>query len=126
MIRQFARSMLILTLALILGAGAALQNAAQAAAGVDLVAMVICGEGGDTTVYVDASGNPVDPARHCPDPCAACILAAGYDVPGATAILVAPGDMSRRMMRPAQGDLTMGPRAIPALARGPPTGEVPE
>ena len=88
-------------------------------AGHGLTEMVICADGVEKTISVDASGTPVEPAdcTHCPD----CL-------PGMTALLAAsPGQSARRGVarraptQPFTAQVTTeAPRLYPA--RAPPLG----
>ncbi len=116
-------TLLTLILALALGVGAPLRAVALGShAG--LTAMVICSGDETRTVYLDATGNPVDPAEACPrDHCDACLPSASADT-SAPAALPAPQDGARALValpRPDGPDLR---RPSLVQARGPPAKDL--
>lgn len=116
------RSLLLLILALAIGVGG---SARAYAHGRDtgLLEMVICGEEGPRTVYLDAAGNPADPDRTCcSGPCLDCTLAGVVDLPVPAALPIPP-DRTRMLAAASVPDQPIRRRAGPAMARGPPSRE---
>jgi hypothetical protein len=115
-------TLLTLILALALGASGPMRAFAHGhQAG--LTAMVICGEDGATTVYLDAAGNPVDPHGTClADSCTDC-MTSGPTVLGAFVTLPVPPGQARALLPQFGPDRTVPRWTSPAKARGPPTGE---
>ena len=89
------------------------QSAGQSAG---LTEMVICSDGVARTVFVDASGVPVDhAAHHCPD----CLLALDQPRPLAVPVRIAP--VALAAVAPALADDAETPRPVRAAPpRGPP------
>jgi hypothetical protein len=114
--------LLTLILALALGASGPVRAFAH---GHDagLTAMVICGEDGATTVYLDAAGSPVDPQGTClADSCTDCITCAPVAL-GAIVALPAPPGHARALALPTDSERLVPRWTSPAKARGPPNGD---
>lgn len=113
---------LLLALSLVPGSagrGGARADPGMAAAG--LTELVLCSDGAEATILIDAQGNVVDPGQPCPrQNCAKC-LGAG------TAVLAAAGaDPSgtfgfRRSFFPIVTQRMHALRPARAVARGPPS-----
>lgn len=111
----------LLALALVVGGmarGLAQPGAMTFTAG--LTSMVICADGGESTVLVDAQGNVIDPDQPClAQHCSQCLLA------GAVALAspdFAP-EARRPAARPTQPEpmlVTLTRRPLRTVARGPP------
>jgi len=108
------RGLVPLLLALVLSVTSVTSAVARAEQGA-LTQMVICSMGAERLVTVDARGQPVERAHHCPD-CLAALSALPRIAPAErpvtrVTVVVPPGD------RP----LSLPPRGHgPVLARGPP------
>ena len=113
-------TLLTLVLALALGSSGPVRATAHGhEAG--LAAMVICGEDGAKTVYVDATGHPAEPGNVCTDSCVACLP------PGTATLLDEPSipvpEIQVRVLAPGSAAAWPASRQSgPARARGPPTG----
>ena len=88
-----------------------------------LTAMVICGEDGATTVYLDAAGRPAAPHETClADSCTDCTTCAPV-VLGTVAAIPTPPSHAWTLARATASDRPAPRWTSPAKARGPPNGE---
>lgn len=79
-------------------------------------AMVICADGGTETIYLDASGTPMEPGQTC-CPCLDC------NAPPLLALLPAPETMAPPLPRPALLRLlAVADPFVPSIARPMPRG----
>lgn len=111
-----------LILALALGASGPLRAFAHGSAE-GLTAMVICDEGGATTVYLDDAGQPVDPVKAClANRCDACIPSDPGDIAThlTTPDPLCHGQGLAAQPEPVRPDM---PWTSPAQARRPPAGD---
>lgn len=113
-------TLLTLILALALGASGPLRAFAHGFDG-GVVAMVICGDEGTKTVYLDAVGRAVDPAKarfaHSCDACMPSGMAA--DLP----TLPVPPVLARRMALAPEAIQPSTRSTRPTWAGGPPAGD---
>ena len=121
------RSLLAILIAVLLGAGGALADAAHTVAmnGRASVEIVICtSDGSAYTILVDSAGNPVEPQKQCPAaPCDDCLPAEISAIP-VSAFVLAVGFQagccaSLSPLRPTE-KIRIGSNP----ARAPPTGEL--
>ena len=122
------RFVLAVLLAVSIGAGGALADAAHSAAmsGRDgATEIVICASDGSTeTILVDGTGNPVEPRKQCPAaPCDDCLPAAMNAIP-VSAFALAVGFQAGCGASPSPLRLAEKSRMGSNPARAPPTGEL--
>lgn len=90
--------------------------AAAASAGMQQTAMVICADGGTETIYMDASGAPMEPGQ-------TCCLCLDCNAPPLLALLPAPETMAPPLPRPALLRLlAVADPFVPSIARPMPRG----
>lgn len=87
--------------------------------GVGTTEMVICADGGEKTIAVDAAGNPVSPTSACCD-CAACNMPTTVFLDVATQFSAAPSQFCKLTVAAAHQTLASIIIAQPQ-ARGPPS-----
>lgn len=114
---RLARPFLILLATLALGLVGVLRGPAMAGAA-GLSEMVLCGGAETQTVWVDATGNPVDPMQDCVK-CPACIAGSLVGLPPSNANSAPVAATRRRVSRPVA---LRRPclRNLRPIARGPP------